>query len=66
MTESLRKKYESRVKEIQRNLARDMDKLTKEMILNMNVVENVSHEKYNELLQTNQELLKQNDAYHTK
>ena len=58
MTESLRKKYESRVKEIQRNLARDMDKLTKEMILNMNVVENVSHEKYNELLQTNQELLK--------
>ena len=66
MTESLRKKYELRVKEIQRNLARDMDKLTKEMILNMNVVENVSHEKYNELLQTNQELLKQNDAYHTK
>ena len=43
-----------------------MDKLTKEMIQNMNVVENVSHEKYNELLQTNQELLKQNDAYHSK
>lgn len=56
MTESLRKKYEARMKEIQRNLARDMDKLTKEMVQNMNVVENVSHDKYNELLQQNQDL----------
>lgn len=58
MTENLRKKYEARVKEIQKNLARDMDKLTKDMIQNMNVVENVSHEKYNELLQQNQDLIK--------
>ena len=47
-------------------MARDMDKLTKDMIKNMTVVENVSHEKYNELLQQNQELLKQNDAFHLK
>lgn len=54
------------MKEIQRNLARDMDKLTKEMVQNMNVVENVSHDKYNELLQQNQDLHRQNDASHLK